>query len=391
MNLASLISSFSLTQKRVGLLCNQTAFVFDKKQYLIELLAEQNILSAVFVPEHGLFAELQDQEPLENTNVYHFWKGIDFISLYGRDEQSLKTAPALLEALDVIIVDIQDVGCRYFTYLTTLAYLFETLTRCQHPPHVWVIDRPSPAGRQVEGSMITKTFSSFIGHEGLPHRHGLSLGEIALWLKYHYRGSFSLDLLPYPIDEYFMQILPSPNFPSLQTATLYSGQCLFEATTLSEGRGTTRPFEIIGAPFLKWDILKNIKHDFENFTADLPWVNYILRPLQFIPTFHKHANELCGGFQIHLAPSQSNHSLLSSLILLRICNEYIPNLWRQGAYEKGSTKTALEILVGDADLLDFVNGKVALSVIVEYLKQTENEWITGSKSISNAALFSVLT
>lgn len=390
MNLTSLISSFSQAQKRVGLLCNQTAFVFDKKQYLIELLAKNNVLKTVFVPEHGLFAELQDQEPLENTQVYQFWEGTKFISLYGRDEQSLKAAPALLESLDVIIVDIQDVGCRYFTYLTTLAYLFETLTCCQHPPHIWVIDSPNPAGRQVEGTMITKTFSSFIGHEGLPHRHGLSLGEIALWLKYHYQGDFSLDLLPYPTDEYFMQILPSPNFPSLQTATLYSGQCLFEATTLSEGRGTTRPFEIIGAPFLKWDVLKNIKHDFENFTADLPWVNYILRPLQFIPTFHKHANELCGGFQIHLASSQPNHSLLSSLILLRICNEYIPHLWRQGPYEKGNTKTALEILVGDALLLDFVNGEVATPSIIEYLKQTENEWINSSKNIASIPLFSVL-
>ncbi|MFN8345525.1 MAG: DUF1343 domain-containing protein [Spirosomataceae bacterium] len=386
-SLQELIHSFRSNQNNVGVLCNQTAFVFEQRRYLIEVLAEKKVLKTVFVPEHGLFSELQDQEPLETTQAYSFWKDVAFVSLYGRDEQSLKAAPALLEELDAIVVDIQDVGCRYFTYLTTMAYLFETLSRCTHPPRIWIIDHPNPAGRQVEGTPISRDYASFIGHQGLPHRHGLTLGELALWLKQYYAADFELNTLLPPYNDFYFQIFPSPNFPSLQTAHLYSGQCLFEATILSEGRGTTRPFEIVGAPFLEWHQLQRIKRDFEKQTDDLPWVNYVLRPLQFIPTFHKYANELCGGFQVHLSHTEKSHSLLSSLILLRIFNEYVPDLWRQGPYEKGNSRTALEILGGDSLLIDFVQGKEELKATIAYLKNAEKEWIQSVQGMANEALF----
>lgn len=386
-SLWELIQSFQPNQSRVGVLCNQTAFVFEQRQYLIDALAEKKVLKTVFVPEHGLFSELQDQEPLETTQAYSFWEDVSFVSLYGRDEQSLKAAPALLEELQDIVIDIQDVGCRYFTYLTTIAYLFETLSRCAHPPRIWLIDHPNPAGRQVEGTPISGKYASFIGHKGLPHRHGLTLGELAVWLKNGYGGNFELNNISPHYNDFYFQIFPSPNFPSLQTAHLYSGQCLFEATVLSEGRGTTRPFEIVGAPFLEWTTLQNIKRDFENLTDDLPWVNYVLRPLQFIPTFHKYVNELCGGFQVHLSHSKANHSLLSSLILLRVFNEYVPYLWREGPYEKGNWRTALEILVGDEILIDFVQGKGELQTTMDYLKNAENEWIQSVQGMANEALF----
>jgi uncharacterized protein YbbC (DUF1343 family) len=388
-SLRELIAAFQSSGSRVGVLCNQTAYVFEQRRYLIDWLAEKKVLKTVFVPEHGLFSELQDQEPLEATQAYRFWEEVTFVSLYGRDEQSLRTAPALLEELDAIIVDIQDVGCRYFTYLTTMAYLFETLSRCTHPPRIWIINHPNPAGRQVEGSPISRDYASFIGHQGLPHRHGLTLGELAIWLKQFYGADFELNtILPQPNDFYF-QIFPSPNFPFVQTAHLYSGQCLFEATVLSEGRGTTRPFEIVGAPFLEWNTLQHIKREFEKQTDDLPWVNYVLRPLQFIPTFHKYANELCGGFQVHLSHNEKNHSLLSSLILLRIFNEYVPNLWRPGPYEKGNSRTALEIMAGDAILIDCVRGKGELKTLIAYLTQTETEWIQSVQGIANESLFSL--
>jgi len=385
-----LIRSFQSGQSKVGVLCNQTAFVFEQREYLIEALAEKKVLKTVFVPEHGLFSELQDQEPLENTQAYSFWEGVSFVSLYGRDEQSLKAAPTLLEDLEDVVIDIQDVGCRYFTYLTTIAYLFETLSRCTRPPRIWLIDHPNPASRQVEGTPISSKYASFIGHTGLPHRHGLTLGELAIWLKKFYRGNFELRVVLPQHDDFYFQIYPSPNFPSLQTAHLYSGQCLFEATVLSEGRGTTRPFEIVGAPFLEWNTLQKIKQDFEKQTDDLPLVNYILRPLQFIPTFHKYANELCSGFQVHLSYNKVNHSLLSSLILLRIFNEYVPNLWREGAYEKGNPRTALEILVGDEILIDFVHGKTELKTTIDHLKTTEKEWIQSVQGVAKEGLFSVL-
>ena len=389
-SLRALIDTLKTTHRNVGLLCNQTAFLFEEKMYLMDWLAKEKVLKTIFVPEHGLFSELQDQEALENAEIYHFWEGVNCVSLYGHDEQSLKASPEKVEELDDILIDIQDVGCRYFTYLTTIAYLFETIARCQRPPRVWVIDHPNPAGRQVEGSPISTTYASFIGHEGLPHRHGLTLGEIAFWLKEFYGGAFDLQVLMGASPDYFMQIYPSPNFPSLQTAELYSGQCLFEATILSEGRGTTRPFEIVGAPFLRWESLHRIKHDVEHLSKEYDWFNYVLRPLQFIPTFHKYANELCGGFQIHLSTQAKNHSLLSSLLLLRVFNEHITNLWRTGSYEKGNPRTALEILVGDELLIDFVRGKQPLLEVVSYLKDSENQWINSVGYVSKDPLFSLL-
>ena len=174
-SLRELIYSFQTNHRKVGLLCNQTAFLFEEKMYLMDWLAKEKVLKTIFVPEHGLFSELQDQEALENAEIYHFWEGVNCVSLYGHDEQSLKVSPEQVEELDDILIDIQDVGCRYFTYITTIAYLFETISRCQRPPRVWVIDHPNPAGRQVEGSPISVTYASFIGHEGLLHRHGLTL------------------------------------------------------------------------------------------------------------------------------------------------------------------------------------------------------------------------
>lgn len=376
---------------QVGLFCNQTAFVFEKRKYLIEMLAESQLLHTVFVPEHGLFSELQDQAPVETVETYRaIAEKVQFISLYGQTEESVQVPAQALAPLTDIVVDIQDVGCRYFTYTTSLAYLISTLSTIPSPPRLWVVDRANPAGRQVEGTPLPAVFSSFIGHAGLPHRHGLSMGELARWLKRFYQGTFELSLILPSSEDFFFQIFPSPNFPTLQTAQLYSGQCLVETTLLSEGRGTTRPFEIIGAPFLSWEKLQRIKHDFEVQTDTLPWFNYVLRPLQFIPTFHKYANELCGGFQIHLASNRPNHSLLNSLVLLRIMNQHIPNLWRPGPYEKGNTRTALEILVGDELLIEFMQGKETLKTVVDYLKHQENQWIQSVEGVAEERLFSVL-
>ncbi|AXE20063.1 DUF1343 domain-containing protein [Runella rosea] len=375
---------------RIGLFCNQTAFVFEKRKYLLELLSESKALKTVFVPEHGLFSELQDQEPVETLELYRrLAEQVKFVSLYGQSEESVRVPVQALATLSDVVVDIQDVGCRYFTYTTSLAYLISTLATMPTPPRLWVVDRANPAGRQVEGSALPVQYSSFIGHQGLPHRHGLSMGELAIWLKRFYQGTFKLSLVSPTSEDFFFQIFPSPNFPSLQTAQLYSGQCLFEATNLSEGRGTTRPFEIIGAPFLSWEKLRSIKHDFELQTDAIPWLNYVLRPLQFIPTFHKYTNELCGGFQVHLATGIVNHSLLNSLVLLQIMNDHVPNLWREGPYEKGNTRTALEILVGDKTLLNFVNGKESLKVTIDYLKHQENEWIQSVEGVKEERLFSV--
>jgi uncharacterized protein YbbC (DUF1343 family) len=380
---------------KLGLLCNQTSYDFINEKYLFELLSDRKNLKRLFLPEHGLFSELQDQVSLNTTDVYkELAENVEFISLYQDSENSLKVSPGNLIDLDCLIIDVQDVGCRYFTYLTTIFYIFETIANNNLPLSVYVIDRPNPAGRQVEGTLLPDHFSSFVGIDGVPHRHGLTIGEMCMFLKDKVNGRFELKIVSLE-DEYKSFIIqPSPNIPTQTTAKLYSGQCLLEGTILSEGRGTVKPFEIIGAPFIGWNDLKKIKSSFNNCYDTIKELlgGVKLREICFIPTFHKFKNEKCRGFQLHLTDKKF-HSLLYSMILLRVLNEIVDeNIWRPGKYEHGSDLTALEILVGDELLLNFIYGKENLKNIVDKLKSQEHDWIRRANDykIYNNNLFSII-
>ena len=363
----------------IGLLCNQTAYDFNLEKYLFEILAERKALKRVFIPEHGLFSELQDQIPLNSTEIYkELVSNVEFISLYQNNENSLKISANLLRDLNVLLIDIQDTGCRYFTYISTIYYIFETITANKLNTKVYIIDRPNPAGRRVEGTLLSKEYSSFIGVGGLPHRQGLTIGEMCLFLKAKTGGTFPIKVLPLENINSSFAIQPSPNIPTRMTSLIYSGQCLFEGTILSEGRGTTNPFSIIGAPFLKWNDLLAIKKKVKEYTENYNYLNsgIKLRPLCFIPAFHKFADELCRGFHLHLTGNEF-HSLLYSLILLRTISDYLPkiNIWRQGQYEFGSNKTAIEILAGDKVLIDYLEGKESINQVKAVLREGENDWI----------------
>ena len=378
---------------KTGLLCNQTSYDFNQEKYLFEILAERNVLKRVFIPEHGLFSELQDQLPLDSTEIYkEMAVGVEFISLYQNNKSSLKVHKNLLEDLDVLLIDIQDTGCRYFTYISTISYIFETIAQEHLSIQVYVIDRPNPAGRRVEGTLMPGDYSSFIGVEGLPHRQGLTIGEICLFLKDKSKGKFSIKVIPLTETDSSFIIQPSPNIPTKTTSLVYSGQCLFEGTVLSEGRGTTTPFNIIGAPFIEWKDLLVIKERIEKNIKNLSYVNsgIKLRPLCFIPAFHKFADELCHGFHLHLT-STKFHSLLYSLVLLRTISEYFDNLniWRQGRYEFGSDKIAIEILAGDKIILDYLYGKSNLKDVIDILRDGELKWleIAGQYRIYNTKLY----
>lgn len=380
-----------------GLLCNQTSWSFCENQYLFEILNQKKLLKRVFLPEHGLFAELQDQIALDNGNIYHsLVSEPEFVSLYGSNEDSLLADPAKLNDLQVLVVDIQDVGSRYYTFATTLGYLFKQISATNLDIEIIIIDRPNPAGRQVEGSVLPGEFESFVGFPGLPHRHGLSIGELAHYYKDFYDTKCKMDIVFNPEDPFFnldissevqnqsFQICPSPNMPNRTTAMVYSGQCLLEGTSLSEGRGTTRPFEIFGAPGIhNAGVLKNVPQA----------IGASLRPLRFIPVFHKHANIVCDGWQIHLTGEQHYHSLKHSLQLIRYIKEnYSDFLWRSDEYEFRSDRPAIEILVADEILLDYLNGKTGFSIIEEYLLEAESNWIHQSRNwkIHNPKLYSVI-
>ena len=361
----------------LALLCNQTSFDFKTGKYLFEILAERGTLNQVFIPEHGLFAELQDQHKLDPDNHYQFLNlGASVTSLYGSAESSVAPSIAQLKNIDALVIDIQGVGCRYFSYLSTIQNIFKTVDQVGHSIKVFVIDRPNPAGRQVEGSRMTGEYASFLGIEGLPHRHGLTIGEMCKYLHADLQAGFDLEIIPFNEKEFnqALPIQPSPNFPSAITAQLYSGQCLFEGTILSEGRGTTRPFEIIGAPFLSWEILKKVRSELYKKYPDFN-DKIALRPLKFIPTTHKYVGEVCFGFQLHVL-SADFHALILSVLLIECINRHCEiNIWRQGPYEYGSKKTAIEILVGDREILDFLNHTNQMKDVLPHLSSEEHIWI----------------
>lgn len=356
-----------LQGKRIGILCNQTAFDPLERKYLFSCFGSD--LKRVFLPEHGLFAELQDQVPLSGNSLYSYLEtSAQFVSLYGESEASLYVPPEKLADLDVLIVDIQDIGSRYYTFATSVSYIIDAVAAAGLPLKIIVLDRPNPAGRQVEGTILPESHASFVGRPGIIHRHGLTLGELCLFYKKQSRGTFELEIVRHTVDaalKYTWEIPPSPNMPGPFTPLVYPGQCLLEGTNLSEGRGTTRPFEIFGAPFLR--AFRDAPH--------LGVPGAYLRPLQFIPAFHKFAGETCSGFMIHLT-GEKYHSLSHTLRILRYLKEsYSEFEWKKGVYEFRSDRPAIEILVGDPVLLDYLNLKQDWQEVQKLMKQEEEKWI----------------
>lgn len=362
---------------KAGILTNQSAFGGKLGfRYHFEYFQEEWNLTHIFLPEHGLFAELQDQ--VSGSSLKYNYGNIKIINLYGDDESSLTLPMDELEELELIIIDIRDVGARYYTFLTSAYYIMKSIHEYNQKTQkssieLLVIDSPNPIGRRVEGSPLKSEYESFVGVHSVLHRHGLTPAELLLY----YKETFSLNVKLHicEIGEVYSKkdefwIPPSPNIPSLETCLVYPGQCLLEGTNLSEGRGTTRPFEIFGAPFI--DIQNRLLLVQLNRYAN---ETYHLRPLYFQPTFHKHANKICGGF--HLIPlSKKFHSLLFTLYFLRTIRDFNNKEFEylQGAYEFRSDKRAIELLAGDEVLIDYLEGKGTYPQIREYLREQEDRW-----------------
>ena len=376
MTIASIKNDFH----HVGLLANQSSWHASKNAYTVEILGMH--LKRVFVPEHGFFAELQDQETLDDTSGYRSLNPhAEFVSVYGSNKQdSLKFTSSHLRDLDCIVVDIQDVGVRYFTYITTLYYLFEALKINDINIPVFVTERSNPNIGWVEGTPLQPAYRSFIGVEGLPHCYGLSLFQLAKWLKAKVGNTNTMMPLDYKEDQW---IQPSPNIPTPATCRVYPGMCLLEGTTLSEGRGTTMPFQVFGSPHLPFDALYTIDTKLQKITAAIPSLanTWRLRPLKFIPAFHKHAGVVCNGFQL-VVTAPAFHSLLFTLLLLKEISRYFDadKFWRPGPYEFGNDKTAIELLAGDALLLDYLFDEMPPLELWNYLTKEEQAWAKEIKS-----------
>ena len=365
---------------RTGLLTNQSAYSLNSKiGYHFEYFSREYQLKKLLMPEHGLFAELQDQ--VSGSSLTYNYGKLDVINLYGDSESSLVVKKDLFLDLDLIIIDIRDVGARYYTFLTSAYYLLEKIHEFNKESKkgkisVLIIDSPNPIGRKIEGSPLLKEFESFVGVKGVLHRHGLTPAELLLYYTNKYNFLIHVDICP--IGELYSEtdspaqwIPPSPNIPTPYTCLVYGGQCLLEGTNLSEGRGTTKPFEIFGAPFINiqdpllLSQLQKIKDE-----------SYHLRPLYFQPTFHKHSGIRCGGFQLMVLKPDIFHSLRFTLNLLKILKNFYSKDFNflDGPYEFRSDKKAIELLVGDTFLLQYLDGNVSNRALDDYLHTTENQW-----------------
>jgi uncharacterized protein YbbC (DUF1343 family) len=361
---------------RVGLVTHPAA-VDSELRHAIELLASAKgmKLSAIFGPEHGLLGQAQD---LISVSAEESKKHGDLkaYSLYGTTAASLRPTAEQLQGLDALVVDMQDIGSRYYTFQATMRYCLEAAL--PRGLRVLVLDRPNPIGGEaVEGPALRKGFESFVGAHDIAIRHGLTMGELAMFYQ-HELGLDDGDLMVVPCEgwkrsDYFEAtglpwVLPSPNMPTPDTAVVYPGQCLIEGTNLSEGRGTTRPFEIVGAPWL--DAAKLAQH---MNAQKLPGVKF--RPAWFRPTFQKFAGTDCGGVQLHITDRSTFQPVRTSLALLAAMREMSGDKfkWRTEVYEFVSDPIAIDLLFGsDRERKHLEAGKPVTELDAAWKKEEES-------------------
>lgn len=333
---------------RIGVVCHPASVDAELRHALDLLQAAGARIVAIFGPEHGARGEAQDMEDVEDLPLDPRL-GVPVHSLYGATFDSLTPRREQLEGLDALVIDLQDVGSRYYTFVWTMALCMEVASGAG--VRVLVCDRPNPIdGVTTEGNLIKPGFESFVGLHPLPNRHGLTPGEIARYVQLWRGVRCELDVLPmrgWRRDMVFEEtglpwVYPSPNMPTVDTARVYPGMCLVEATELSEGRGTCRPFEVAGAPGV----------DPEALAAELSGRNLAgcrFRPLYFRPKFQKHAGSTCGGVQIHITDRRRFDSCATGVAFLQSVKRVAPEAfaWRAKPYEFVADIPAIDLLAGD--------------------------------------------
>ena len=353
-----------LLGRRVALLAHPASVTSELVHSMDALAATGGIkLAAAFGPQHGLRGDKQDNM-VESADFFDPVLGIPVFSLYG---EVRRPTPAMMECFDVLLVDLQDLGCRIYTFVTTLRYLLEEASKLGKS--VWVLDRPNPVGRPVEGLRLREGWESFVGAGSLPMRHGLTLGELANW----FVATLRLDVDCHVVKMEGWQpaqapgygwpqgvrswVNPSPNAPNLWMARCYAGTVMLEGTTLSEGRGTTRPLELFGAPDLDAHKLLAEMHRLGH-----QWLEGCrLRTCWFEPTFHKHTGQLCSGVQIHVDDPAYGHDsfrpwrlqALAFKAIRTLCPDY--PLWRDFAYEYENDRLAIDLINGSELLREWVD------------------------------------
>ena len=373
-----------LRGRRVALAAHPASVTGDLTHSLDALAACGDIeVASAFGPQHGLRGDKQDNmvESVDYRDPVH---GVPVHSLYG---EVRRPTDDMLNEFDLLLVDLQDVGCRIYTFITTLRYMLEACAA--RGKAVWVLDRPNPAGRAVEGLRLEPGWESFVGSGPLPMRHGLTLGELARWFVHHLRLDVDLRVIEmtgydphqapgygWPVGD-LSWVNPSPNAAGLSMARAYSGTVLIEGTTLSEGRGTTRPLEIVGAPDLDIRALLEVMQRLRP-----EWLSgCLLRPCYFEPTFHKHAGQCCAGLQIHVDHGAYRPEAFSPYrlvaLLLKAVRMVTPGyaLWRDFPYEYETERLAFDVINGGPRLREWVDdARAGCQELEDLLLHEEREW-----------------
>jgi uncharacterized protein YbbC (DUF1343 family) len=341
--------------KKIGLVTNQSGVTGDLR-HVVDLLHRGTNwkLTTLFGPEHGIWGEAQDMahvghsiDPMTGLTVY---------SLYGASENDLAPRQELLRELDALVIDLQDIGSRYYTFIYTMALCMREAGKAG--VQVIVLDRPNPIdGVHLEGNIREDKYSSFVGMFALPARHGMIAGELARYFNKVFKLDCDLVVVPMKgwqrsmwFDETGLPwVIPSPNMPTVGTATVYPGMCLIEGTNLSEGRGTTHPFELFGAPWLEpFQLAEKLN------AIGLPGVRF--RPHYFMPTFQKHAGKVCGGAELHVTNRAIFEPYRTGLWCVKVARDIDPEQfdWRRETYEFVSDRLAIDLLAGSARYRELV-------------------------------------
>jgi uncharacterized protein YbbC (DUF1343 family) len=372
-----------LENQRVALLAHPASVTKNLTHSLDALVAAGVKVTAAFGPQHGLRGDKQDNmiESDDFTDPAH---GIPVFSLYGEVRRPTGQS---MSTFDTILIDLQDLGCRIYTFITTLLYVLEAAA--EHGKSVWVLDRPNPAGRPVEGLTLREGWESFVGAGPMPMRHGLTLGEMGRWFVDHFKLDVDYRVIEmegwrpdeapgfgWPAERVWIN--PSPNAANLNMARCYGGTVMLEGTTLSEGRGTTRPLELFGAPDI--DPLA-VMAEMERLAPE--WLSGCkLREITFQPTFHKHAGEMCRGIFIHAEGPWYNHQAfqpwrlqaLAFKAIRRLYPDY--QLWRDFPYEYEFGKLAIDVINGSPLLREWVDDPAATPGDMDALaSRDETAWM----------------
>lgn len=358
---------------RLGLIVNP-ASVSSQFEHAVDLFHDnaQVNLTALFGPQHGIRGETQDNM-IEWGSFRDERTGLPAFSLYG---ETRKPTPQMLDLTDVLVFDVPDVGTRVYTFIYTMALAMEAAR--ESGKKFVVLDRPNPInGLQIEGNIHEAEFRSFVGMYALPMRHGMTAGELALMFNSEFGVGCELEVIRMEgwrrsmwFDETGMGwVLPSPNMPTVETATVYPGSVMFEGTAVSEGRGTTRPFEIIGAPYIDpYELVEELGKE------GLPGV--VFRPLHFQPTFHKFAGEVCGGLQIHIRDRAAFKPFITGAAIILAIRRLYPGdfAWADPPYEYVYDKLPFDVITGSSRLRELIEAGATVPEIEESWRESLSEF-----------------